>query len=52
LRQTEKQNKILQEEKNSMIMGREKDTRVSDKITNTQSDTINYSKTQTDMQED
>jgi len=35
LKQAEKKNKILQEEKNSM-MEREKDARVSDKLTNTQ----------------
>jgi len=29
-------NKILQEEKNSTLIGREKDTRISDKVTNSQ----------------
>jgi len=33
-------------------MGHEKDTRVSDKVTNTQPYTITYSKTLTDIQED
>jgi len=35
-----------------MIEGYEKDTRISDKVTNTQPDTITYSKTLTDIQED
>jgi len=52
LKQAEEKNKILQEEKNSMIMGHEKDTRVSDNVTNIQPDTITYSKTLTDIQED
>jgi len=33
-------------------MEHEKDIRVSDKLTNTQPDTITYSKTQIDIQED
>jgi len=40
------------EERNSMIMEREKDTMVSDNIINTQPDTITYSKIQTDIEED
>jgi len=35
-----------------MIVGCEKNKRLSDKVTNTQPDTITYSKTQTDIQED
>jgi len=35
-----RKNKILQEEKNSMIMGREKDTMMSDSAINIQLDTI------------
>jgi len=35
-----------------MIIGCEKNKRLSDKVTNTQPDTITYSKTQTDIQED
>jgi len=50
LKQAESKNKILQEEKNSMIMD-EKDIMVSDYVTNTQSDIIIHSKTQTDVQE-
>jgi len=40
LKQEEKKNKILQEEKNSIIMEHGKDTRVSDKVANTQPHTI------------
>jgi len=43
----EKQNSSRK--KNSIIMGREKDTKVSDKVTNTQPDTITHSKIQTDI---
>jgi len=47
-------NKILQKEKNSTLIGREKDTRISDKVTNSQSDTIRSLLfiTQTDIQVD
>jgi len=44
----EKQNSS-KEGNNFMIMGHEKDTRVSDKVTNTQPYTITYSKTLTDI---
>jgi len=45
----EKRNSVRR--KNSMIVGYKKDIRVSDNVTNTQSDTIIYSKTQRDIQE-
>jgi len=42
LKQTENKNKILQKKRNSMIMECEKDTMVSDNVTNTQSDIITH----------
>jgi len=47
-----KRTKILQKEKNSVIMGRGKDTMVSDYVINIQTNTNFHSKTQNDKQED
>jgi len=51
LKQAERRNKILQEERNSVIMGHEKDTMVYDYATNVQTDTSFHSETQNDKQE-
>jgi len=52
LKQVKKKNKILLEKKNSMTMGREKDIKESDKVTNTQLLSIEKYKLQTDILED
>jgi len=52
LKQAERKNKILQEKRNSVIMGRGKDTIVSDYAINTQTDISLHNKTQNKRQED